>query len=648
MANSTKEIMSKTYGNIAAIDTIANNFPQLISVESLLQLTVGSTLEMILQILQICGVQTTEIMNWISKILSGEILYDYEGKAIEKAASDIDNTDGDSKFASGLLDTLEISIKTILLANLKDLFGGCPIDPILPDYIMMRASNEPAVPNATGLELPLETIDFFGILKNCPCDSDGSVFYMNDSHIENNVNETWKSFDFNKFLWFVVNKGNLSTSKHKNTWDNRTSYLKPYKEGNISSTDMDAFLNASNINGNYAFITKKNDEYKTITKNTILTEDAPEDNLFVKKQIVLCEYQEQTNNNTSNIIKLWANADRYYKTNGPTIKGKKYGINKTIFEFNYDYVTSIKLFDSKTIVANVLNTLFSLTNTIRPVMDINYAITQIKIEEIINKVLEYSSDENNINNDYYSFSNEEYDRMLSKANKRLKGQYIDNIGNNNIDYNAIINGIKKIDTSSNQTEAINNVLKLAAESVSQAKYDINGDIRFKLDYSFILDLLKQCIVQIVMQLMTPKLTMLYAVNMAVMGDISDVTGWKNNFKYTFSSIDNTLEALQNLITSIIKEVIKEFINQLTAFLVTKLKEWIEKFSMDIIMEAIKDYKDLLFSLIENCVPIIPLFYNQTEPMAIDNVYQADIIPENLNPVEVSKLKIKLNNNVSSN
>ena len=61
------------------------------------------------------------------------------------------------------------------------------------------------------------------------------------------------------------------------------------------------------------------------------------------------------------------------------------------------------------------------------------------------------------------------------------------------------------------------------------------------------------------------------------------------------------------------------------------------------MEAIKDYKDLLFSLIENCVPIIPLLYNQTEPMAIDNVYQADIIPENLNPVEVSKLKIKLNN-----
>ena len=192
MANSTKEIMSKTYGNIAAIDTIANNFPKLISVESLLQLTVGSTLEMILQILQICSVQTTEIMNWISKILSGEILYDYEGKAIEKAASAIENKGGDSKFASGLLDTLEISIKTILLANLKDLFGGCPIDPILPDSIMMRASNEPAVPNATGIELPLETIDFFGILKNCPCDSDGSVFYMNDSHIENNVNETWK------------------------------------------------------------------------------------------------------------------------------------------------------------------------------------------------------------------------------------------------------------------------------------------------------------------------------------------------------------------------------------------------------------------------------------------------------------------------
>lgn len=647
MAKSTKEIMSETYGSIAAIDTIANNFPQLISIESLLQLTVGSTIEMILEILQICGVQTTEIMNWISKILSGEIIYDLEGNIIKNASNATDNAIGDSKLTNGLLDTLEISIKTILIANLKELFGGCPIDPILPDTLMMRVSNEPPVPNSTGLELPLETIDFFGVLKNCPCSNEGSIFYMNDSHFDNNVNETWKSFDFNKFLWFVVNKGNLSTSKYKNTWDNRVDYLKPYKEKNISSTDINAFFDTGNINGNYAFITKKGDTYETITKNTILLEDAPENNLFVKKQIVLCEYQEQTNNNTSNLIKLWVNADRYYRTNGPVIKGKKYGINKTIFEFNYDYITSIKLFDSKTIVANVLNSLFSLTNTVRPVMDINYALAQIKIEEIINRVLEYSSDENNINNDYYSFSNEEYDRMLSKATKRLKAQYTDNIGQNNIDYKSIIEGIKKINVSSNQTEAINKVLTLAAESVSQAKYDINGDIRFRLDYSFILDLLKQCIIQIVMQLMTPKLTILYAVNMAVMGDVSDATGWKNNFNYSFSSIDNMLEAMQNLIISIIKEVIKEFVNQLTAFLVTKLKEWIEKYSINIIMESIKDYKDLLFSLIENCVPVIPIFFNQTEPMAIDNVYQADIIPENLNPNEVYKLKAKLNNNVSS-
>lgn len=646
MAKTTKDAMSDTFGSIAAIDTITTNFPTLISVDSLIGTNVQTSMDMIFQLLQLINVDGTKIVNLISKILSGELIYDAEGKIIQSGANSVSNL----KASQGLLDILEISIKTILLANLKDMFGGCPIDPIIPDSLMMPCSSENYdIINPIGLELPLDTIDFFGLLKNCPTDdSYGNIFYFDNENL-NGPNDTWKSMDFNSYLWFVINKGNISTSKSKNIWDNRCSYLKPYKDGTITTEDMNGFLSATDINGTHAFITKEDEKYKYYVEKSIVPKNAPNKTLFTKKQIIICEYQEQSNNNTPNVLRMWINADRYYKTVGTEVgytnkngekNSKYYGINRTIFEFNYDYITSIKLYDSKTIVANVLNSLFSLGNTIKPVLDINFTLTQIKVEEIVNHVFQSVSDDNNNDNnndnDYFSFSNEEYDRMIQKANLKQSGLYSNEIGSGNINYDEIINGIKKIGTTQNQTEALNTLIELASEKISNTKYDLNGDIKFKFDFSFIKSFINQCVTQIVMELMTPKLSMLYAVNLAVMGDVSDITGWKSNMEYSFSSIDNILKTLENLIISITKEVINTFMKELIAFLMEKLNEWIKLFSVKLAMETIKDYKDLITQLITTCTPIINLNFNG-DGLLIDDIYQADIIPTNITPTELGRI-----------
>ena len=36
----------------------------------------------------------------------------------------------------GLLTGIEYAIKVVLMANIKNLFGGCPINPIIPDWLI--------------------------------------------------------------------------------------------------------------------------------------------------------------------------------------------------------------------------------------------------------------------------------------------------------------------------------------------------------------------------------------------------------------------------------------------------------------------------------------------------------------------------------
>ena len=126
-----------------------------------------------------------------------------------------------------------------------------------------------------------------------------------------NANTVWKSQDFNAFLWYIVNKSDKSQNTER-VWDNRYRAA-IYGDGN--------------------------GKHKEIIRCTYIDDNYPQSD---KIRVQLC-------------------GSNYYKTRKLGKKdGTKWALNKTIFEFNHEFLSSIKLYEPKVIVAEIVEYLFQL------------------------------------------------------------------------------------------------------------------------------------------------------------------------------------------------------------------------------------------------------------------------------------------------
>lgn len=210
MAN-LQDTKHNTFGSIAAIQTLVGEYPRLTKEDSLTKsIDMGTSLGYIIAILRIFGITETDIVNWLSKLLCGETIYNKDkGSGIEIATD-------------GLLTGIEYAIKGVLLANIKDMFGGCPVSPIIPDRLMDDKSGD----SQEGLSIKIPLIDSFGTLQANPCSDSGSIYYfdVNPNIYQESYkpNELYKSSDFNAFLWYIINK----SGPEGVIWDNRVNVEK--------------------------------------------------------------------------------------------------------------------------------------------------------------------------------------------------------------------------------------------------------------------------------------------------------------------------------------------------------------------------------------------------------------------------------------
>lgn len=103
--------------------------------------------------------------------------------------------------------TLEVSVKAILLSNLKKMVS-CTIDPRIPDeYRKKNKAGDRAVDNNTrGMEFSVASIDLFGQLSINPLSDKGRLMYFGLDGIED-VYKLARADDFDAFLWFVKTRG---------------------------------------------------------------------------------------------------------------------------------------------------------------------------------------------------------------------------------------------------------------------------------------------------------------------------------------------------------------------------------------------------------------------------------------------------------
>lgn len=624
----------KVQGYISAIRTMLDNYPELkINNSPLMDMLNSNTpFGFLMNLLVICGVDTTKLLNWCAKVLCGSEVLMTEN--YEKTGERLKNNKT-SKVDQGILDTIEYAIKALLLANVKDLFT-CSLNPFIPQEVVKYPTNltDGENLNGKGIEIPIATIDMYNVLVHAPTSKYGKSLYFDNNH---SPNDLWKSTDFNAFLWYTINKGD---DHLKCIWDNRCRpNVKKLIYNNYTGDRSNTVFtkNFFNTNAGDGFLVDTTTA-QTITSYTSYNRSEIKDNkdkikkksLIKKQQYIIVEYEENSSvGSVPDVLKFYLNGDRYrYK-----VKGTNTFMPKTVFEFNYDYIFSLKLFDSKTLVAHVVNSLLGILNSatasvLNSKLSLDRKMIECKVGEVITELM---NSEDYINDCSFSFSNDEYERLMRKSElKQSQGFEFGTVQGklNQEDIDNLLNDINSIGDSATLEEEQTKISNLFETAISATKSVGGGeeiDLKWSLNANIIIQLLKMTITEIVMQVLSPKVMVLYALNSYFMGDSADFKG---------VNIENFLKGLTNLITKIVKQVFEIIMKELMKFLLEQLLELLQLMAEKLILEKLQFW----IELIKRLLALLQMFGNmfigllnkfRTNDMhVIDNVNYADIIPPN--------------------
>lgn len=611
-------------GSIAAAQTLVEQYPLLITKNEK-----GFT----------CSF---DLLTTLFSLVSDEPLEDVLVRKLTENLGDINDS-----WLGYIEDTVKLEIET----NLTNLLT-CEINPLIPDKLIGGGTfldgGEYSLPfNSEGIIIPVSSLDFTGVLENCPVDPDNAAAraqymtcYTSDTAKSDNpklldVQDLWKHDDFNAFLWYVKNKGFYSNvqERQKLMWDNRYK-TKPYqkyeRKPETFFTKKKGFLENLEFNGADGVVPFDREylkAYNAFTDNKATSTQESEnlrDKVYKKKQILECSYIEG-DGQKSGSFRFRLAASNYYKTRKIKSKTTNFSIkfNKTIFEFNHDFLMSLKLFDARTYLTQIVSNLFgngnfSVNIGVKVDIDKNQDIIDELINQAINKVI--ISSDNEINDCFFTFSNEEYEEALKRSNKKKQNTFLTQEIVSS--YLTQLEDYDKINTSAKESEGtktiIQNVLTGLANEVieNQDKDEKNSNISIGVNYDAQFELVRMIAYPLVKPLFSPKVLTLILINTYVMGNPLEL-GKKT---ITFEGVT---PFLTNILVSVIKQVKDIIIEMLYSFVIEKLIPLLSAFSLRLVLEQLESYRRLMEEMLTACSNCRFSFANT----GIDNVDYVDIDPK---------------------
>lgn len=625
-------------GYLSAVRTMLNNYPQPQVPEEMNRLlNANSPFAFVMELLRICGVTSDKLLGWVSKILCGQDVIKSQLDSMGKSYKNNASWDFSASEGYGFMDAVEEAFKVLLLMNVKNMFT-CTLNPFIPDEVMKDPTGIKMPNPGTGIKIPLNVIDLYNVLSNSPSKNTGTfgsnLYFDNDY----SATEMWKSTDLNAFLWYTIHRGTNSVEgEKKQIWDNRCRRWRALIKDKATT---EKFLNKNFFNsefGEKSFISKTGDnvEYggypnrpprKTTTsdENDNTTKSKPfknarkDDNKIKKLQYFIVNYNERgvgSGVDSNNYLTIWLNADRYKIVAGD---GKddiidRFQYNKTVFEFNYDFIQHIRLFDTKVIVMNVINALMGITNSAAAaIVGGNFSFNQRmiagKIGQIVKDVI---NNDTTISECSFNFSNDQYEKLLEETQDKHYNQE---------DIENIVSSVGDISNSATMEEAQTKIASVLENvAITKGKNDEGWvDISFLDNSNILIKLIEECMVQMIMQVLGPKVMLVFAINAYFMGDLHD------NKTVDIASF---LNGLLNLISTMVKQLYDLIMKELINFLMDEIRPLINLMIEKLLLERIRFYIDLLKRLLA----LIKMFYNafkgNNPKSVIDNVNYADIIPK---------------------
>lgn len=293
----------------------------------------------------------------------------------------------------------------------------------------------------------------------------------------------------------------------------------------------------------------------------------------------------------------------------------------SIYEFNYDYVVSMKLFDEKSIACGIVDSLMNIDIPFSSSND-DYEnsrrnIEQIRIDSYVDKLIEKMINEETgeFTDCFYSFSNEDYESMEKDVAKKIaNNSFVTDSGENIVKQVYSIIDAYDADASLNKkTETITMAITKASEACGFDN-NIQGNIpleNINTPYpitdenqsaeSFIDKMVKFLITAIVNSILTPKVLLLLQVNQRMMGRYalpSNLAEFQDRYN---NPVDEILNNLSSLLNGIIKEVIDTIHKELLRLILERLSEvtasYISKLGIEYAMKWVNIIKQLFA-----CIP----------------------------------------------
>lgn len=284
----------------------------------------------------------------------------------------------------------------------------------------------------------------------------------------------------------------------------------------------------------------------------------------------------------------------------------------TVFEFNYDYVMSIKLFDAKVLAHSLMESVLNMNMGLSVGLGMRHQEGTETIKEIIKNILE--TDDSEINDCYYAFDNTKYDSLLRKAEeKRARQERFGNVTHETSLFDSVNDILNEYDANAElneQVDVLHRAITQAAVTVSEG---VEESDKFDVEFNFIFDLIEALTTAIVNSILSPKVLMLLEVNQKIMGGT-----WE---KFTLKDL---IQALRAIIVANVKEIRDMVIQELLKLVLKALEPIIQMLASILLREQLENYSDAILEIIRNCPFIWFRFSNKYEDTKLDTVDYADI------------------------
>lgn len=286
----------------------------------------------------------------------------------------------------------------------------------------------------------------------------------------------------------------------------------------------------------------------------------------------------------------------------------------TIYEFNYDWVMGMKIFDAKNIITNLLESTLGAKFGGSVKLSFEKKLELEKITQVIKEIIE--SDDTELKDCYYSFSNDTYDAMLQRSEEAYHNHA--SFRDNQIkygDFTEVKELIDKFDNNATlheQRDLLKRIITKATVTISESEKPVN---RPKIEFNFVNNLIENLITSLVNSLLTPKVLMVIMVNKKIMG--SDIG---------LISFQDIINSMRSLIVAIVKEVKDAILQELLKLLLEKLSPIVKLMEDMLLQETLGYYRDLMMQIMKECSFSLnlPWFKNQFEDTSTGNVDYADI------------------------